>query len=221
MDFTTFLWTTFGAFLTLCTFSFLYKDNPFYKFAEHLVVGAAAGYFTIILWHNGLVPKLMYDRLDDGSPWLLFLDSSAPWYLIPAFLGVLMWTRFSKNYAWISRWPLAMYIGIGAGAADKHVVGDERLVRIEPVGRGIEFGVATVVGVVVLSDHGLAGIRICDQRVIAIAAFEQVRTTVAVEDVVARAALDPVVSIAAVDVVGAARALQGFAVSGAEQGHAR
>jgi hypothetical protein len=117
MDFTTFLWTTFAVFVTVCTFSFLYKDNPFYKFAEHLVVGAAAGYFTIILWHNGLIPKLMYDRLDDGSPWLLYLDSSAPWYLVPAVLGMMIWTRFSKNYAWISRWPLAMYIGIGAGAA--------------------------------------------------------------------------------------------------------
>lgn len=117
MDFTTFLWTTFGAFVTLCTFSFLYKDNPFYKFAEHLVVGASAGYLTIILWHTGFIDKLMYNRLDDGTPWLLFLDSSAPWYLVPAILGMLIWTRFSKKYSWISRWPLAMYIGIGAGVA--------------------------------------------------------------------------------------------------------
>ncbi len=117
MDFTTFLWTTFAAFLTLATFSFLYKDNPFYKFAEHLVVGASAGYFVIILWHNGLIPKLMYNRLDDGSPWLLWLDSSQPWYLVAALLGILIWTRFSKKYSWISRWPLAVYIGIGAGAA--------------------------------------------------------------------------------------------------------
>jgi hypothetical protein len=117
MDFTTFLWTTLAAFLTLATFSFLYKDNPFYKFAEHLVVGAAAGYFTIILWHSGLIDKLMYNRLEDGTAWLLYLDSSAPWYLVPAFLGMLIWARFSKNYSWVSRWPLAMYIGIGAGVA--------------------------------------------------------------------------------------------------------
>jgi len=38
-----FLWTTFGALLTIFTFSFLYKDNPLYKFAEHLVVGVSAG----------------------------------------------------------------------------------------------------------------------------------------------------------------------------------
>jgi hypothetical protein len=117
MDFTTFLWTTFAAFLTLATFSFLYKDNPFYKFAEHLVVGSSAGYFVVILWHNGLIPKLWYDRLDDGSPWFLFLDSSQPYYLIAALLGILIWTRFSKKYGWISRFPLAVYIGIGAGLA--------------------------------------------------------------------------------------------------------
>ena len=117
MDYTTFIWTTAGAFLTLCIFSFLYKDNPFYKFAEHLFAGLSAGYFAMILWHNGLIPKLMYDRLDDGNWYFLWLDSSKPWYLIPALLGILMWARFSKNYQWISRFPLAMYIGIGAGMA--------------------------------------------------------------------------------------------------------
>lgn len=116
MDFGTFLWTTFAAFVTLGTFSFLYKDNPFYKIAEHLVVGVSAGYFVIILWHNGLVPNL-YHRLADGSWYFLWLDSSKPLYLIPAFLGVLMWTRFSKNWSWVSRWPMALYIGISVGVA--------------------------------------------------------------------------------------------------------
>ncbi|MEW6411556.1 MAG: hypothetical protein AB1483_03680 [Candidatus Zixiibacteriota bacterium] len=117
MDFTTFLWTTFAAFLTLATFSFLYKDNPFYKIAEHIVTGVAAGYFAILLWHNGLIPKLVFDRLEDGNWYVLWLDSSKPWYLIPAFLGLLMWTRFSMKWQWVSRWPMAMYIGISAGIA--------------------------------------------------------------------------------------------------------
>jgi len=116
MDFTTFLWTTFAAFVTLATFSFLYKDNPFYKFAEHLVVGVAAGYFVIILWHNGLVPNL-FQRLADGDWYLLWLNSSMWWYLIPAILGALMWTRFSKKWSWVSRWPMGLYIGISTGVA--------------------------------------------------------------------------------------------------------
>jgi hypothetical protein len=116
MTFETFLWTTFASFVTLAIFSFLYKDNPFYKFAEHLVVGVSAGYFVVILWHNGLRPNL-FARLADGHWYLLWLDSSRPWYIIPAILGALMWTRFSKNYAWVSRWPMAMYIGIAVGMA--------------------------------------------------------------------------------------------------------
>ncbi|MBT5714752.1 hypothetical protein HOI71_27140, partial [Candidatus Poribacteria bacterium] len=35
-----------AAALTLCLYSFLYRDNPFYKFAEHLFVGVAQGYIT-------------------------------------------------------------------------------------------------------------------------------------------------------------------------------
>ncbi|MDD3733069.1 MAG: hypothetical protein PHU88_11915 [candidate division Zixibacteria bacterium] len=116
MEFGTFLWTTLGAVLTLAIFSFLYKDNPFYKFAEHLVVGVSAGYWAVILWHNGLVPNLL-ERLRDGDWYLGWLNSSKPWYLIPAILGLLMWTRFSKKYSWISRWPISMYIGIATGVA--------------------------------------------------------------------------------------------------------
>ncbi|MBK7140926.1 MAG: hypothetical protein IPH75_02455 [bacterium] len=106
MDFETFLWTTFAAFVTLAIFSFLYKDNPFYKFAEHLMVGTATGYFSVLLWHNNLYPNL-FQKLADGV-W---------WYLVPGFLGLLMWTRFSKKYSWVSRWPMALYIGISAGLA--------------------------------------------------------------------------------------------------------
>nr|MBN2277489.1 hypothetical protein [candidate division Zixibacteria bacterium] len=116
MEWSTFLWTTLGAFLTLCTFSFLYKDNPFYKFAEHLVVGVSAGYFALVLWHQSLIPNL-FTRLNDGDWYFLWVNSSQWWYLIPAALGVMMWTRFSKKRSWISRWPIALYMGIAAGMA--------------------------------------------------------------------------------------------------------
>lgn len=114
MTLETYLWTCLAAFLTLATFSFLYKDNPFYKFVEHLFVGVSAAYFVVILWQNGLEPNL-FSRLSDGHWYALWLDSSRPWYVIPAILGILMWTRFSKKHAWISRYPLSLYIGISTG----------------------------------------------------------------------------------------------------------
>lgn len=101
-----FLWMTLAAFLTLATFSFLYKDNPLYKIAEHLVVGVSAGYFVIILYYGSLEPQL-FDRLVDGK-W---------WYWIPLALGMLMWTRFSRKLSWVSRYPIAIYIGIATGLA--------------------------------------------------------------------------------------------------------
>ena len=123
------IWNGIGAFLTLCIFSFLYKDNPFYKVAEHLVVGISAGYFAIILFWNGLIPNLI-NRLfgEVRSQSFLFLVSDVVkgipaifkheyWYLIPGILGVLMFTRFSPKYSWISRYPIAIYMGVGTGVA--------------------------------------------------------------------------------------------------------
>ena len=39
-----------GAALTLMVLSFLWRDNPFYKFAEHLFVGVSAGYWMVVGW---------------------------------------------------------------------------------------------------------------------------------------------------------------------------
>jgi hypothetical protein len=59
--------------LTLCIFSFLYKDNPFYKAAEYLYVGVSAGYVAVISFWQQVQPNL-FGRLwpsrvdvEDGS----------------------------------------------------------------------------------------------------------------------------------------------------------
>ncbi|NIP42627.1 MAG: hypothetical protein GWO41_10325 [candidate division Zixibacteria bacterium] len=103
------LWYLLGLVLTLFTFSFLYKDNPFYKFAEHLVVGVSAGYFVVLLFWTSLKPKLIDT---------VFYNFSNEWfYILPGLLGIMMWFRFSRKLAWVSRYPIAVYIGIGSGLA--------------------------------------------------------------------------------------------------------
>lgn len=103
-----------GAFLTLCIYSFLYKDNPFYKFAEHLFVGVSAGYYVAITWYNLLRPYLWIplvegEKMPDGTV------QHSYWLIIPAILGLLYLTRFIPQYAWLSRWPISLSIGTGAG----------------------------------------------------------------------------------------------------------
>ncbi len=107
MDWGSILLNGLAAFLTLCIFSILYKDNPFYKFAEHLVVGVSAGYFAIILYYSSFIPKV----------WVPVVQQHKFIYLVPTILGVLMWTRFSRKRSWMSRYPIAAYMGIGMGVA--------------------------------------------------------------------------------------------------------
>jgi len=116
-------WMTCAAFLTLSIFSFLYRDNPFYRFAEHLIVGVSAGYWIAILYHTSLtdlwIEPLGASIAAFGAPQGTFLGKI--WMLIvniaPGALGILMFSRFFEKTSWISRWPIAFTVGIGSGLA--------------------------------------------------------------------------------------------------------
>jgi hypothetical protein len=115
-------WVAAG--LTLFCFSFLYKDNPFYKFAEHLYVGISAGYWTSLEYHNVFRPNL-WDPLMRLDLNLLFtfpgIGFALMWQsiilVVPFAFGILFFTRFTKNFTWLSRWSMALIIGIFAGIA--------------------------------------------------------------------------------------------------------
>ncbi len=98
-------WTWVAAFLTLSIYSFLYKDNPFYKFAEHLLVGVSVGYTIAVIWHNTMIGKIYNPMVLDHQWWIIF----------PTIFGALMFSRFVKGYAWISRIPIAFVMGAGSG----------------------------------------------------------------------------------------------------------
>lgn len=93
------------AYLILSLFSFLYRDNKFYKFSEHVFAGLSAGYYVGLIWHSVIIQQLYDPMFQEGQ-----------WYLIfPGILGVLMFARLSKNYTWLSRTSLAFVIGSTAG----------------------------------------------------------------------------------------------------------
>jgi len=99
------VWLAAG--FTLCIFSFLYKDNPFYKLAEHIYVGASAAYMVIFVWSFDVKPMLI-DRF--------IVNGKVNWSLLfPAFFSALMLCRFIPRIAWLSRWAIAFTVGIGAG----------------------------------------------------------------------------------------------------------
>lgn len=92
------------AFFTLSLFSFMYKDNPLYKVAEHIFAGLSAGYYVGLIWDTVIITQL-WDPMMAGK-WLL---------IFPGILGFLMFARFLPKYTWVSRTSLAFVMGVTAG----------------------------------------------------------------------------------------------------------
>lgn len=116
------IWRTVGlwmaALFTLAIFSFLYRDNPFYKTAEAVVVGVSAAYGMVVGFWTTIVPNL-FGRLWPNLVKEWWMPGMEPnrnlWYLVPLILGIMLLMRLSPKGSWISRWPLAFIIGTTAG----------------------------------------------------------------------------------------------------------
>jgi|SRR5581483_11939186 len=98
-------WVATG--LSLLIYSFLYKDNPLFKLAEHIFVGVSIGYLLTITYYQVMVNKLYVPMIQQGKWWLA----------VPAFLGVLMLSRFIPPIAWLSRISFAFLLGVSSGVA--------------------------------------------------------------------------------------------------------
>jgi hypothetical protein len=100
-------WVWISAISTLAIFSFLYRDNPFYKVAEHVFVGVANGWAVTFYWHNVLMPTLFDPLFRQGQ--LLFI--------IPFVIGMLYLTRFIPRVSWLVRIPIGISMGYYVGAS--------------------------------------------------------------------------------------------------------
>jgi len=100
-------WVAAG--LTLFMFSFVYKDNPLFRFGEHLYLGISAGYLMSLYFFNNMKPKFFY-------PLMPFLDAAGDttlnlWVIIPGILGLFIIFRLIPGWGWLSRITFAFYIG--------------------------------------------------------------------------------------------------------------
>jgi hypothetical protein len=104
-----------AAFLTLGIMSFLYKDNPWYKFSEAIFVGLSAGYWFASLFWQSLHAKFWAN----WSPAVQSLFQGQFDYNLlytgAGILGLMMLLRLIPPIGWISRWPLSVVVGGTAG----------------------------------------------------------------------------------------------------------
>ncbi len=88
-------------FMTIAVLSFLFDDNPIYKFAEHLFMGISIGYGVVETYWNLFKPNL-FDKL--------LGDTFQALYLIPLVLAILLMFKISKKNAWLARIPIAILV---------------------------------------------------------------------------------------------------------------
>jgi hypothetical protein len=98
-------WVWIASILSLAILSFLYKENPFFRAAEHIFLGVANGYLVTFYWHRILMPILFRPLFQQGDLLLI----------IPFIVGMLYLTRFIPRVSWLVRIPIAIYMGYWTG----------------------------------------------------------------------------------------------------------
>lgn len=99
-----------AAFLTIFILSYAYRDNPLFKLAEHIYIGAAAGHAVVM----GIASA-------QSSSWVP-LTRGQIIYIVPLLLGALLYTRYHPKYYWIGRYPIALLVGLGTAISMRTVI---------------------------------------------------------------------------------------------------
>jgi len=98
-----------GIFLTFSCLSFLYKDNPFYKLAEHVFIGVSIGYLIVLQYGDNIDPKLVV-AVQEKSGLALAARLVAVVLVIMLFVKAL-----SRRLHWVGRYPIAFVVAFYAG----------------------------------------------------------------------------------------------------------
>jgi hypothetical protein len=100
--------------LTIAIYSFLFKENRLFTFAEHLFLGLAVGHAAVLGYQN-VINSAINPLVQKGQIiWLL-----------PLLGGLLLLTRLFPSYAWLSRIPLGFMMGVAAGLSLKRAIDSE------------------------------------------------------------------------------------------------
>ena len=114
-----------GGICTFAIFSFLIKENVFYRFFEHIFIGISAALGILLTIKNFLWPKVFYPLLGldivkypDGTMSKEY-DLNLLWLLLPMSLGLLYYFIYSKKHSWLAKLVIGLSLGASGGLAFK------------------------------------------------------------------------------------------------------
>jgi len=95
-----------GAVLTLLVFSYILGDNPLYRLALHIFVGALVGYSFGIVVRDVLVGMVFAQVLANPSA-----------IVLPLVLGILLLFKGFAKQAYVGNYSVAFLVGVGTAVA--------------------------------------------------------------------------------------------------------
>jgi hypothetical protein len=96
--------------LTLMILSYLIGDNPAFRVAVYIFVGASAGYAAAIVWWQVLFPKLILPMFTGNFTGLVMA-------LVALVLGILLLMKLSPRTAALGNPSIAFLVGVSAAVA--------------------------------------------------------------------------------------------------------
>lgn len=98
-------------FFTVAVMSFVFRENPVFRFAEHTFVGFAAA--------HSLLLALQFIR---NNAWAPLVEKGSYGYVVAFVFGAIMLSRLSRQGRWISRWSIALIVGVAIGVGMRSVM---------------------------------------------------------------------------------------------------
>jgi len=99
-----------GALLTILVFSYILGDNPFYRLALHVFLGALIGYTFGVMIREVWLKLIINPLLEDSIGNMIVV--------IPMLIGLaLFFFKSIPRLAYIGNFPLAFLIGVGIAVA--------------------------------------------------------------------------------------------------------
>jgi hypothetical protein len=117
-----------GTGLTLLVFSYVLGDNPLYRLALHLFIGALVGYSSGIAFRF-VVFEVIFERLVGGEHILV----------IPVVLGILILIKGLPRHAYIGNLSVAYLVGVGTAVALSGALLGTLVPQIGATGHAVSF----------------------------------------------------------------------------------
>jgi hypothetical protein len=103
------VWSIVGFILTLLVFSYLFGDNPLFRFVTYLFVGVASGYVAVLVIYQVILPRLLFPFLEGP-----LLRTETILAVVPLLLSLLLLGKLSPRLAGLGSVPMAYLVGTGA-----------------------------------------------------------------------------------------------------------